>query len=60
MWRFRSLETLARDLRYSLRTMVKNAGFTAAGVLMFMRATRRRPEFELSIRRKDRRLIIRE
>ena len=29
MWSFRSLETLARDVRYSLRMMVKNPGFTA-------------------------------
>jgi putative ABC transport system permease protein len=33
MWDFRSLETLARDLRYGLRMMSKNPGFTAVAVL---------------------------
>src|SRR5262245_17221863 len=33
MWSFRSLETLARDLRYGLRMMVRNPGFTAVAVL---------------------------
>jgi putative ABC transport system permease protein len=33
MWSFRSLETLAQDLRYGLRMMVRNPGFTAAAVL---------------------------
>ncbi|HEY6404024.1 MAG TPA: ABC transporter permease, partial [Blastocatellia bacterium] len=33
MWSFRFLETLARDLRFSLRMMVKNPGFTAVSVL---------------------------
>jgi predicted permease len=33
MWSFRSLETLARDLRYGLRMMVRNPGFTAVSVL---------------------------
>src|SRR5262249_49127557 len=33
MWSFRSLETLAQDMRYGLRMMVKNPGFTAVAVL---------------------------
>jgi putative ABC transport system permease protein len=33
MWSFRSLETLARDLRYGLRMMIKNPGFTVVAVL---------------------------
>src|SRR5262249_12730659 len=33
MWSFRFLETIARDLRYALRMMSKNPGFTAAAVL---------------------------
>src|SRR5262245_46819818 len=33
MWGFRSLETLAQDIRYSLRIMVRNPGFTAVAVL---------------------------
>jgi len=33
MWSFRSLETIARDLRYGLRMMAKNPGFTAVAVL---------------------------
>src|SRR5262245_33279619 len=33
MWGFRSLETLAQDLRYGLRMMFKNPGFTVAAVL---------------------------
>src|SRR5215471_9573934 len=33
MWSFRLLETLARDLRYGLRIMVRNFGFTAVAVL---------------------------
>src|SRR4030095_9800721 len=33
MWSFRSLEALAQDLRYGLRMMVKNRGFTAVAVL---------------------------
>jgi predicted permease len=36
MWSFRSLETLARDLRYSLRMMVRNPGFTAVAILTLM------------------------
>src|SRR5262245_60806315 len=36
MWSFRLLETLARDLRYGLRMMVKNPGFTAVAVLTLM------------------------
>src|SRR5262245_42387964 len=36
MWSFKSLEILAKDLRYSLRMMVKNPGFTAATVLTLM------------------------
>src|SRR5215813_7635357 len=30
---FRSLETLAQDIRYGLRMMIKNRGFTAVAVL---------------------------
>src|SRR5262245_36198818 len=33
MWSFRYLETLAQDLRFCLRTMSKNPGFTAVAVL---------------------------
>jgi predicted permease len=33
MWIFRYLETLARDLRYGLRMMVRNPGFTAVAAL---------------------------
>jgi len=33
MWGFRSLETLAQDLRYGLRMMIKDRGFTAVAVL---------------------------
>src|SRR5262245_65053623 len=33
MWSFRSLETLAQDLRYGLWMMIKNPGFTAVAVL---------------------------
>ena len=33
MWSYRSLETLAQDLRYGLRMMIKNPGFTVAAVL---------------------------
>jgi len=33
MWGFRFLETLARDLRYGLRMMVKNPGFTTVVAL---------------------------
>jgi putative ABC transport system permease protein len=33
MWRFSYLETFAQDLRYSLRMMSKNPGFTAVAVL---------------------------
>src|SRR5262245_38273134 len=33
MWSFRSLETLAQDLRYGLWIMIKNPGFTAVAVL---------------------------
>ena len=36
MWSIRSLETLARDLRYGLRMMAKNPGFTAVAVLTLM------------------------
>jgi putative ABC transport system permease protein len=36
MWGFRSLETLAQDIRYSLRIMVRNPGFTAVVVLTLM------------------------
>src|SRR6266540_2276044 len=33
MWSFRFLETFAQDLRYGLRMMVKNPGFTAVVAL---------------------------
>src|SRR5215510_3704664 len=33
MWSFRSLDTLARDIRYGLRVMVKHPGFTGVAVL---------------------------
>ena len=33
MWSFRSLETLAQDLRYGLWMMLKNPGFTAVTAL---------------------------
>jgi predicted permease len=33
MWGFRSLETLGQDLRYGVRMMIKNPGFTAVAVL---------------------------
>src|SRR5262245_12780292 len=33
MWSFRYLETLAQDLRFCLRVMSKNPGFTAVAVL---------------------------
>ncbi|MBO0861121.1 MAG: ABC transporter permease [Chloracidobacterium sp.] len=36
MWSFRLLETIARDLRYALRMMVKNPGFTTMIVLTLM------------------------
>jgi hypothetical protein len=36
MWSFRSLETLARDLRYSIRMMVRNPGFTVVAILTLM------------------------
>src|SRR5262247_2821011 len=36
MWSFRSLETLAQDIRYNLRIMVRNPGFTAVVVLTLM------------------------
>src|SRR5262245_33258573 len=36
MWSFRSLETLAQDIRYNLRIMVRNLGFTAVVVLTLM------------------------
>src|SRR5262245_57672434 len=33
MWIFRYLETLAQDIRYGLRMMVKNPGFTLVAVI---------------------------
>jgi putative ABC transport system permease protein len=33
MWSFRFLETLAQDMRYGLRMMIKNPGFTAVASL---------------------------
>src|SRR5512145_101662 len=33
MWGFRSLETLAQDLRFGLRMMIKDRGFTAVAVV---------------------------
>src|SRR5262245_58993822 len=36
MWCFRHLETLARDMRFAMRMMIKNPGFTAVAVLTLM------------------------
>lgn len=33
MWGFRTLEALAKDLRYGLRVMIKNRGFTLVAVI---------------------------
>jgi len=33
MWSFRFLETIAQDLRYGLRMMIKNPGFTVTIVV---------------------------
>jgi predicted permease len=33
MWGFRTLEALAKDLRYGLRMMIKNPGFTVVAVI---------------------------
>src|SRR5262245_27564278 len=36
MWSFRSLETLAQDLRYGLRMLLKRKGFTVVAALTLM------------------------
>src|SRR5262245_59572100 len=33
MWRFRSLETLVQDLRYGMRILIKQPGFTLIAIL---------------------------
>src|SRR4051812_30952507 len=33
MWSYRSLETLIQDLRYGVRMLVKNPGFTLVAIL---------------------------
>src|SRR6266508_700647 len=44
MWSFRFLEALAQDLRYGLRMMVKNSGFTAVNAVLLRPLPFKEPE----------------